>query len=521
VVKLKPGPYDQAICAISRCKQGATHADSTGYLVGGNVPLRDRHWSDRCDEEDKTAERPAGGPCWTVHKAGTAKGRTHPTPDLQQTNHRRTQMAKITTLEIENTMAVKVAEIKPNGEPITTIGGLTAQGKSTALRSVEMLFGGAKSIPAEPLRRGAKKGHIRGEIDGGPDNGGFEVERRLTRKGTSLVVTGREGTPQALMDQIKGGCTQDLGKIARMKNSELMTVVKELVPGLDFSAHDEERDSIFRKRTGANSDLKQSKARLDSTTLHDDAPEAEVSVAELVAELQRRQDVNRRNEGRRAALHSVADQYREAQAAVAAAEKKVEEAKAALGAEKADLDAAATAGRALKTEVAALEDADVTEIQDHLATADDANRKVRENAAHAKLAAEVIEAETRAKDLNRQIDDLDEKKGKAIADAEYPVKGLAVDDETVMLHDFPWEQASQRERLVASAEIVLAQSPELRELLLDEGSAFDDESVTALGEWADKNDAHVWMIVVGDGRGCSVVFHEGELVNVDEEGNII
>jgi hypothetical protein len=73
-----------------------------------------------------------------------------------------------------------------------------------------------------------------------------------------------------------------------------------------------------------------------------------------------------------------------------------------------------------------------------------------------------------------------------------------------------------REKLVASAEIVLAQSPDLRELLLDEGSAFDVESREALSEWADKNKAHIWMVVVGDGKGCSVVFHEGEVVGAEK-----
>jgi predicted NAD-dependent protein-ADP-ribosyltransferase YbiA (DUF1768 family) len=418
-------------------------------------------------------------------------------------------MSRITTLEIENTMAIKVAEIHPNGEPITTIGGKTAQGKSTALRSVGMLFDGAKAIPDEPLRRGAKRGHIRAEIDGGLDNGGFEVERKLTRKGTSLVVTGRDGTPQALMDQIKGGCMQDLGKIARMKNAELLAVVRELVPGQDFTAHDAERACIYDERTDANRDAKRLRAQLDSASHSNDAPIEEVSVAKLAAELTRRQEINAGHETKRAELREVGDKYRAAQVIMKKAESD-------LVAAKAGVEVAAGRGRTLKAEVAKLEDPDTEEIQVRLATVDEANRRVRDNAEHARLTVDHGAAEKAARALDRNLEDLDEKKAKTIAEAEYPVVGLSVDDDTVMLHDFSWDQASMREKLVASAEIVLAQSPDLRELLLDEGSAFDVESREALSEWADKNKAHIWMVVVGDGKGCSVVFHEGEVVGAEK-----
>ena len=431
-------------------------------------------------------------------------------------------MARFTSLEIENTMAIKVAEIKPNGEPITTIGGLTAQGKSTVLRSVEMLLDGAKAVPGEPLRRGTKKGFIRGEIDGGPDGGGFSVERKLTRRGTSLVVDGRDGTPQALMDQIKGGCTQDLGKIARMKNAELLAIMRELVPGQDFTDHDAKREEIYKERTGANGDVKRIKAQLAGAAYHDNAPEAEVSVADLAAELARRQEVNAVHDEKRRALRNVGDAYTEARDIVGDAQVTVEKAKVALVTAEANLkscnsmfDLRAKQGRTLKDEVAKLEDANTEEIQAKLITVDESNRKVRDNQTYAALAVEHKAAEVTARDLSRKLDTLDEKKAKAITEAEYPVRGLSVDDETVMLHGFAWDQASGRERLVASAEIVLAQSPELRELLLDDGSAFDEESKIALGDWADENDAHVWMVVVGDGKGCSIVFHEGEVVGAE------
>lgn len=83
-MKLKLQPHDHALCAAARCKAEATHTDSTGYLAVGNVPLCDAHWSQRLDEEDGTAERPAGRPRRSQlgARAGSDEGASAPHPGL-------------------------------------------------------------------------------------------------------------------------------------------------------------------------------------------------------------------------------------------------------------------------------------------------------------------------------------------------------------------------------------------------------------------------------------------------------
>lgn len=66
-MKLKPTPHDHDLCAVTRCKAGATHTDSTGYLAVGNIPLCDRCWEKRLDEEDKPQEDESNG---KIHKLG-------------------------------------------------------------------------------------------------------------------------------------------------------------------------------------------------------------------------------------------------------------------------------------------------------------------------------------------------------------------------------------------------------------------------------------------------------------------
>jgi recombinational DNA repair ATPase RecF len=69
---------------------------------------------------------------------------------------------RIIKLEAQNIMRLKAVTIQPKGAT-TLIGGRNAQGKSSALRAIEMALGGTKSIPDQPIRQGAKKGHV---VDG-------------------------------------------------------------------------------------------------------------------------------------------------------------------------------------------------------------------------------------------------------------------------------------------------------------------------------------------------------------------
>lgn len=408
---------------------------------------------------------------------------------------------KLLRLTAENIMRLKAVDFRLEGKSLV-IGGENDAGKSTALQLVQMLMGGAKDLPSTPLRRGAKKGEIVGETET------LIAKRRFTASGgTAFEITSKENgeklrSPQAIADKLLGPMF-DPADFLRSDPGKQVEIVRRLT-GLDFTAHDLAREDVYNERADANRDVKQLRARLDSAPHSNDAPEVETSVAELAAELTRRQEINRENEEKRAELRKVADEYRAAQAIAKKAESD-------LVAAKAEFVKTSTRGRTLKAEVGQLKNADTVAVQATLSTVDDANRRVRENLEYAKLTDDHKAAEVSAKDLQRQIDDLDEKKAEAIAAAEYPIDGLGVDDAGLTFEGLPLDQAGQASQLRCAIAIGIAVSPDFPVLAIRHGSEFSDTTLAKVLADAEDIGAQLLIERVGDGKECSVIIEDGEV----------
>src|SRR3954462_7975799 len=88
----------------------------------------------------------------------------------------------------ENVKRIKVVEVVPKDASMVVIGGQNDAGKSSCLDAIEMALAGARSHPAEPLRRGAKHGRVILDL------GDIEVTRTFERSGsTALVVESKAG----------------------------------------------------------------------------------------------------------------------------------------------------------------------------------------------------------------------------------------------------------------------------------------------------------------------------------------
>jgi recombinational DNA repair ATPase RecF len=93
---------------------------------------------------------------------------------------------KILSLEAQNILRLKAVHIVPHG-PLVVIGGENKQGKTSILESIRMACGGARAMPAEPVRRGAKEGIVR------LDMGDLVVEFTVDKSGGSVVVRDADG----------------------------------------------------------------------------------------------------------------------------------------------------------------------------------------------------------------------------------------------------------------------------------------------------------------------------------------
>lgn len=411
---------------------------------------------------------------------------------------------KIVQLQAENVKRLKAVTIKPDGS-VVTISGRNAQGKSSVLDSIALALGGKEWQGAKPIREGADKGKIVVTLDDG-----ITITRTLTPSGGTLTVSNAEGmkfsTPQAILDKLYGKLSFDPIAFARMDQKKQAETLKSLV-GIDFTEIDQKRAGIFAHRTEVNRKAKSLQAQVEAAPRHDGAPAEEISVSQLMSELSaaqkenQRRDLLRRNVGE--GNQKIANDMQE----IAGLEERIKALQSRIAATKAEMD---------KIDPSEFVLIDTKPISDQISNADAINRKVRENAAHKKLAAEAKAATEESEMLTSDLNKLDEQKRTTLESAKFPINGLSFDESGVLYKGIPFSQCSSAEQLRVSVAMGLAMNPKLRVLLIRDGSLLDEDNLKMISEMATAADSQVWIERVSNGGEVGIVIEDGEVVQHEE-----
>ena len=438
---------------------------------------------------------------------------------------------KIVSLAAENFKRLRAIMIKPDGSTVI-VGGKNGAGKSSALDAIRAALGGKKHCPDEPVRRGAKKAQIVLETDE------LTVTRTFSKKGTQLEVTAKDGedggpfpSPQAMLDKLVGTLSFDPLEFSRMDGAKQSEVVRRLA-GLDFADLDARRAKLYPERTMIGRDVKTAKTLLDNIPIVE-APEAEVSISDAMAELTRRRAVNNENITARNELEDmrrgdallteeiaslrdglsrmVADGEREIQKLKDGLAKLITDEEGGIADTEKRQIRQRNSGKDLAAKVEKLKDEDTDEIEFKIAGAEEVNAKVRLVAKRKEAAQDHEKHTAEFAALTRQIEDIDEQKAEAIQSAKYPIDGLEVTDDGVRLDGLPWAQASSAQQLRCSVGMGLALNPELKVLLVKDGSYLDEDNLQLIAEMATAAEAQVWIERVGKGDECTVIIEDGSI----------
>jgi len=436
---------------------------------------------------------------------------------------------QIVSLEVENFKRVKAVRLVPNAG-VTTVSGRNGQGKSSTLDAIEAALGGKDAAPSKPIRRGAESSRIVLETTD------YIVVRTFKGETSKLEVKSKDGakfsSPQAILDALLGDLSFDPLDFTRRSPKEQAELLRKLA-GLDFTSLDASRAQTFENRTEVNREVKRLDGELSGVAFHADAPSAEVSSADLVAELNRanaahaevqsafaRADAGhaeaKRLRGRAsdgtAQIDRLRQEIEDRLAKVAEYEAAVvclaDEAKAQEGAADAISDEATSATTLLP---------DVSEIEARIAGADAINAKVRENARHADVTAKLAAAKAKADEMTARLARIDAEKAEALASASFPLAGLSIDADGATLNGLPFEQASQAEQLRASISIGAALHPRLRVVLVRQGAFLDDDALALVAKVAEEQRLQVIVERVGKGDSMGVTIEDGEILAAEVE----
>lgn len=406
---------------------------------------------------------------------------------------------KIIQLVSENIKRIRAITITPDGN-LVVVGGDNANGKTSVLDSIAMALGGGKLIPDQPIRRGQK--HARVEID----LGDLIVERRFTSKGSTLTVMPKDGrepfkSPQSVLDKLVGKLSFDPLEFVTMKPDAQLKTLKDLV-GLDLSDLEQKRKALYDDRTLANAEAKALEGQLDGFREHKDVPAEIVSVEALWKEIDAAEEHN--SEG---ALFQMSLEQNEQ--SVKRCEDEIARLRARAMELKAEQAIHETNAANARLGIAEFEPKDTEALREQIKTADEQNRKIKENESRKRLTTAMRQKSANALNLTNMIEDVDAEKEQRLAEAEFPVPGLSFSEQGVLLNNLPFDQASSAEQLKVSIAMGIAMNPKLKVLLIRDGSLLDENSLAMVARMAEVHSCQIWLERVSTGSECSVIISDG------------
>lgn len=442
---------------------------------------------------------------------------------------------RLLTYEAHNVLRVSDVKFDLTGRHLFLIGGKNGQGKTSAITALLMALCGRSGMdyPEVSLKEGEDKGWVKVTLSGDeelhePD--GITVELYLRRKRDGQVVeefrvldsAGEEAPePRTLLKRLCALRGFDPLAFERMDKKAKRELLAKLL-GLDFTAEKAAERKAYNERTQAGNEGKKLKAAYESLPHYPDAPDSEISVADLSEDLERRKAINTNYALQTSKVRQVKESLERTRETVAKANEAVLEAEKLLAEKRKSAEAAqhhlARCREALEQNeqiLTAMPSADEGEILRQIKASGEVNAKVQANRRKEEKRQELEAARAAYDGLQKSLDALKQQMEAKLQAAPWPVPGLSLDDNGVLLDGLPIEQACKSRRIDVSIEIGMALNPKLRLLVCSDGGDLDYDSLAAIGQKITERDYQLVLEFVTrnaeDESQCAVIIKDGEV----------
>ncbi len=422
------------------------------------------------------------------------------------TNDKGIHMAETETSAVTNAPSIRVLEfvvenfgpirhlcIRPHGRAVC-LEGKNGAGKSSALSAFEWGIRGGVVLPDAPVRKGADKATVVIET---PQ---YKIRRSVTKGGNpSLVVTGADGekvaNPQSVLNALWSHTAGDPIELLHAKPVEQQALAARAAGLTDaFAAIDAKRKDLYDRRTEANREL----LTLDTTlkAIPDvDGPDQEVPLSQVMQELetvqqaqQDRAELAQKISGAKLTLDRIT-------ARKAELERELLTVTDSLAKQEAWIVAANEA-------YASMPAPNVQAVRDRMTKLDESNAIARRRKQRREVEAKLRAAREVADRLNRDIEDCDEAKRKAIASAKMPIAGMTFGEDGEVLFDgLPISKLSTAQAIRVCTAMVLSTGMALPMVLIRRGESLDSDSMAALVGVLEEHNAMALIERVRDMEG--------------------
>jgi hypothetical protein len=419
---------------------------------------------------------------------------------------------KIIKLQAENVKRLKAVEITPDAKGnLVVIAGRNAQGKTSVLDSIMMALASARKCPAKPIREGTERANVKLDL------GDLVVERTITASGNYLKVTNRDGfdvkSPQAMLDKLVGSLSFDPLEFTKMEPVKQVKILKELT-GLDFTVEDKKYKDYFDQRTIMNREMKSIQDRIDRTPIEPGVPENELKISDLADEFKKAQETITRNQEERVSLEILRNELQVVERRrmeIIALMAKLQEESTSLDVRIAEIK---NKGKAQAIRVKVLQEPDLDAITTRIAEIEQVNEKIRALKARRGLDIEKTEIQAKIVECERAMDEVSAGKEKELQEAKMPIRGLEFGEQGINFNGIPFSGLSGSEQLKISLAMGIALNPQVRVILIRDGSLLDQENMKVIQSMAEKHDMQIWIERVDESGAVGVVIEDGAVKGV-------
>ena len=427
---------------------------------------------------------------------------------------------KIGRVKIRNIKGITDVEIDPVAiGDVIRIGGRNAAGKSSVLDAILYPIAGRRVDAAEVIRRGAVFAEVAIELDGRDGNRRrkYIVCRKWTRidetdeiKSTVSVkiifdpgspnpnATANIDSPQTFLNDLSGGIgiVDPHDFVRNFGPKQLSQLVDAFAPGESIVAIDDALDNATEERRSVRDRVRSLTATRDafSSVSRDD-----VKRDDPLPDLLRRQ--SDRDEYVAAEAENDRDRYaiEHCQRERATLETRI----AAIIGEIA-LSSARIRERSKSQQLVPVPPITVAEYSDALIVAE--SRGVWKHLRTALSIAddEIERANASADALNSLVRKLRSDRVALLSSVCDDVPGLSVTDDALYFNGSALRDCSSAEQIRVGALLSIAVDPDLRVLLIRDGSLMDEDSLQILRDLAINNDFQVWIEIVGPGADITI-----------------
>ena len=429
----------------------------------------------------------------------------------------------IVELVVENLYRLTAAHVKldPKGG-LVVVSGKNKQGKTSLLRAVAGVLGGANHVAEDPIHTASDTGTGRVAIR--LDNG-FHIERQCTPSNPKgkLVVTGPDGTrgSQSTLNDWLGPLAFDpmafFGLPLPRQTEILLGLGKDPKLPAKLDKLNAERKQLYDDRIPSNRRLQRAQRHTPPEGERPEPVDVTAENEELTTLLEQRQ----RRDERLESFGEIKTRAGSNATAISAATALID----SLEDQKADAelrllglkDKQADLGKEFRGAEKALaqpEVADPTEeiaaVQARLALADTLQEALEPWHEHDRAQVERQEAEAEAEVLTAQIQKVDKKKANLLKNAGIEIPGLSFDtDGAALLNNQPLELASHREQAIMAAQVGTMADTGLSTILIDEANSLDDDGMREMAALAEEKDCQIFLVRIEPTTA-------GELIVVDD-----